>query len=97
MITSAELKHLHYGFAKDGVDEVTSPADVETTTSSRLQAVLYDDSTGCKLVAAVAEVDTVKCNGLRNARATLLRWAKHHGVTALPSATYHYGGNICRY
>lgn len=94
MAFTSELKQFHSGFLRAGVslsDNIT-PRDIEETTNRFYQLIIYDDSTGQKLVYAVGEVK-IAGTRLNQARAKLARWARFMGVDELPQAKYIYCGN----
>ena len=98
-----QLKRLHYGFRKEGVEEVKSAADVDTTDDI-IQAIVWDNSGSFPVVVAIEELD-VK-NMSQTGRSTPMdkavqklkdRARRLHGVTNVKvPVTYLYGGNIRR-
>ena len=78
MQNTLELKHLVYGFKKQGVEDVKSIDDIETVVEAILQATVWEDSSGLKSVKAIMEIN-LRDHDLDKAARKLKNLAKQHG------------------
>ena len=96
MQNTLELRHSVYGFVKEGVEEVQSRDDIETITTENVQAIVYDHSSGLKLVHWIGEID-LRNTTMEKAVRRLKNLAKKEGVENVRvQPKFCYGGRICR-
>ena len=98
-----QLKHLHYGYRKDGVEEVKSAADVDTNEDV-IQAIVWETKDGIQLVVSIEEINlkdvsqTGRSTPMDKALQKLKDRARRlHGVANVKvPCGYSYGGNVRR-
>jgi len=79
MANTLELKHLFYGFEKEGVETVKSIDDLETVIENKLQAIVWEDGP-VKLVVAIMEISLNSTTSIEKAERKLKNLSKQHGV-----------------